>query len=70
MTPQIKLLIRLFDPDTFTIEIRPSDAITAEDINQAVAEDYIYRHPGIFGSRCSYFLTEKGQEAWQDMYYK
>jgi hypothetical protein len=67
-TEQVKRIMRQFSKDTFTTELRPNMArYTTDDINFAERAGYIQRHPGILGSRCSYYRTAKGEAFWKEM---
>ncbi len=66
---QVKRIMRQFSKDTFTTELRPNMArYTAEDIQFAEKAGYIQLHPGILGSRCSYYRTAKGEAFWMEMF--
>lgn len=63
LTPGVVSLLLQFNEDTYTLEIKDSSSL---DI--AVLDGLLARHPGgPFGSRCSYYLTEKGLRIWNDL---
>lgn len=63
MTEGARKRLKWFSENTFTIEM-PDDAFTQE----LQSLGYISRHPGgPFGSRSSYYRTELGIMAWNNI---
>lgn len=58
----VSVLMR-FEPDTFTIEFNHSPGL-----EQLLKLDLLKKHPGgPFGSRNSYYRTERGTEIWSKL---
>jgi hypothetical protein len=65
---QVKRIMRQFQRDTFTTELRPNMArFTMDDVRFAENAGYIQKHPGIVGSHSSYYRTAKGMAFWLEM---
>lgn len=59
-----KKVLRQFGAATFTTELNNDDVW----VQRLVKRGLIDRHPdGPFGSRCSYYRTELGIEAWKEL---
>lgn len=59
-----KQVLRQFSRNTFTTEL-DNDSVWVKRLEQ---RGLIARHPGgPFGSRCSYYRTEEGMRAWEEI---
>lgn len=68
----LRLVFAQFRRDTYTIELEAGKdelfSRSSEELEDLVRLGYISRHPGILGSSCSYYRTQKGMQAWEEMY--
>ena len=62
LTEAEKRILLQFDDTTFTLEIRYSKAR-----DMLVEAGYLLKHPGILGSKMSYYRTKEGIALWHQL---